>query len=82
MFMHITCIDLFDHNVGMACAKSYTQLFMHITCIDLFDHNVGMACAKVRLRHPCISQVLISLITMWVWHVPKLDSDACSYYLY
>ena len=21
MFMHITCIDLFDHNVGMACAK-------------------------------------------------------------
>ena len=21
MFMHITGIDLFDHNVGMACAK-------------------------------------------------------------
>ena len=54
----------------------------HITCIDLFDHNVGMACAKVRLRCPCISLVLIYLIIMWVWHVPKLDLDVHSYHWY
>ena len=56
-------------------------MFMHITCIDLFDHNVGYGmCAKVRLRCSCISLLLIYLITMWVWHVPKLDSDVHSYH--
>ena len=57
-------------------------MFMHITVINLFDHNVGMACAKVRLRCSCILLVLIYLITMWVWHVPNLDSDDHAYYLY
>ena len=57
-------------------------MVMDITCIDLFDHNVGMAYAKVRLRCSCISLVLIYLITMWVWHVPKLDSDAHAYHCY
>ena len=71
--MNITGIDLFDQNVGM---------LIHITCIDLFDHNVGMACAKVRFRCSCILLILIYLITMWVWHVPKLDSDVHAYYLY
>ena len=50
-------------------------MILHITCIDLFDHNAGMACAKVKHRCSCISLLLIYLITMWVWHVPKLDSD-------
>ena len=48
---------------------------MHITGINLFDHIVGMVCAKVRLRCSCISLLLIYLITMWVWHVLKLDSQ-------
>ena len=49
---------------------------MDITDIDLFDQIVGMVCTKVRLRCSWISVVLIYLIKMWVWHVPKLDSDA------
>ena len=53
---------------------------MHITLINSFDHNVGMACAKVRLRCTCILLVLIYLITMWVWHVRKLDSDVHAYH--
>ena len=57
-------------------------MIMHITCIDLFDQNVGMVCAKVRHICPCILLVLIYLITMLVWHVPKLDSDDPAYYLY
>ena len=106
--MHITCIDLFDHNVGMACAKvrlrcpciSLVLIYLitmwvwcvpkldsddHAYClynIDLFDHNVGMVCAKVRFRCSCISLVLIYLITMRVWHVPKLDLDVHSYHWY
>ena len=48
---------------------------MDITGIDLFDQNVGMACAKVRFKCSWISLVLIYLINMWVWNVPKLDSD-------
>ena len=46
-----------------------------ITGIDLFDQNVGMKCAEVRLRYTWISVLLIYLIKMQVWHVPKLDSD-------
>ena len=57
-------------------------MIMYITCIDLFDHNMGMACAKVRLRCTCILLVMIYLITMWVWHVPKLDLDVHSYHCY
>ena len=57
-------------------------MFIHITGIDLFDHNVGMVCAKVRLRCSCILLVLIYLITMWEWHVPKLDSDVHAYHCY
>ena len=55
---------------------------MDITGINLFDQNVDRACAKVRLRFTCISLVLIYLIKMWVWHVPKIDSDVHAYYLY
>ena len=108
MFIHVTCIDRSDHNVGMVCAKvtlrcsciplvliylitmevwhvpKLTQMLMHTrsTCIDLFDHNVGMEWAKVRLRCPCISLLSIYLITMWVWHVPKLDLDVHGYHWY
>ena len=57
-------------------------MFMEITGIDLFDLNVGMTCANVRLRCSWISLVLIYLIKMWVWHVPKLDSDVHAHYLY
>ena len=57
-------------------------MYMPITEIDLLDQNLGMVCAKVRLRGSCILLVLIYLITMWVWHVPKLDSDDHAYYLY
>ena len=57
-------------------------MFMEITGIDLFDLNVGMKCANVRLRCSWKPLVLIYLIKMWVWHVPKLDSDVHAYYLY
>ena len=57
-------------------------MFIESTSIDLFDHNVGMACAKVRLGCSFISLLLIYLITMWVWHVPKLDSDVHGYHWY
>ena len=57
-------------------------MFMHITVINLFDHNVGMTCAKVRIRCSYILLVLIYLITMSVWHVPKLDLDVHSYHCY
>ena len=50
-------------------------MFMDINGIDLFDQYRGMACPKIRLRCLYILLVLIYLITMWVWHVPKLDSD-------
>ena len=51
MIMHITCIDLFDHNVGKTFAIVRVGcLWMDITVINLFDQNVGMACAKARLR--------------------------------
>ena len=57
-------------------------MFMNITDIDLFDQNVGMACANVRLRCALISLALIYLINLWVWYVPKLDSDAHGYHWY
>ena len=44
---------------------------MEITGIDLFDQNVGMACVNVRLRSLLKSLVLIYLIKMRVWRVPK-----------
>ena len=51
MFMHITGIDLYDLNVGKACAIVRVGcLWMDITVTNLFDQNVGMACAKARLR--------------------------------
>ena len=55
---------------------------MPITGINLFDHNVGMVCAKVRLTCSLISLVLIYLITVWVWYVPKLDLDVHAYHWY
>ena len=61
---------LYDQNVGKACA------IVRVGCswID--------KCAKVRLRCSCILLVLIYLITMWVWHMPKLNSYVYAYYLY
>ena len=55
---------------------------MNITGIDLFDQNVGMPCPTVTIRCSCILLLLIYLITMWVWHVPKLDSDVHTYRCY
>ena len=49
---------------------------MDITGIDLFDHIVDLVCVKVRLRCSWILVLLIYLIKMWAWYVPKLDSDA------
>ena len=57
-------------------------MFMDINRIDLFVQNVGMACVNVRLRSLLKSLVLIYLITMWVWCVPKLDLDVHSYHWY
>ena len=56
MFMHITGIDLYDQNVGKACAIVRVGCsWMDITVINLFDQNVGMAYAKVcvKVRHRC-----------------------------
>ena len=50
-------------------------MFMDITGIDLFDQNVGIECTEARLRCICILLVLIYLIKMWVWYMPKLDSN-------
>ena len=49
MFMHITGIDLYDQNVGKACAIVRVECSWMDTVINLFDQNVGMACAKARL---------------------------------
>ena len=57
-------------------------MFMDITGIDLFDQNMSIVCAKVRLRCSWISVVLIYLILMWIWYVPKLDSDVHGYHWY
>ena len=57
-------------------------MFIESTSIDLFDQNMDMACAKVRLRCICLLLKLIYLIKIWVWYVPKLDSDVHAYYLY
>ena len=57
-------------------------MFMDIAGINLFDQNVGMVCAETRLRCTFILLVLIYLIKMWVWHVPKLDSDVHRYHWY
>ena len=48
---------------------------MNIAGMNLFDRNAGKACRQVRPRCTCISLILIYLINMWVWNVPKLDSD-------
>ena len=55
---------------------------MVIIGIDLFDQTVGMVCAKVKLRCSGTSPVLIYLIKMQIWHVPKLDSDVHRYHQY
>ena len=55
---------------------------MNITGIDLFDQIVCMVCAKVTLRYSWISLILIYLIKMLAWYVPKLDSDAHGYHWY
>ena len=47
---------------------------MVITGLDLFDQIVGMVCAKVRLRCSWLSLVLIYLIKLWVWYVPKFQT--------
>ena len=74
---------LYDEIVGKACAIVRVGCsWIDITLINLFDQNVGMACAKVRLRCSCILLLLIYLITMWVWHMPKLNSYVHAYYLY
>ena len=66
MFIDITSIDLFDHNVGMTCAKVKRRCSGISLILDLFDQNMGMACGEVRLRCSWISLVLIYLIKMWV----------------
>ena len=51
MFMHITCIDLYNQNVGKTCTIVRVGCsWMDITVINLSDQNVDMACAKARLR--------------------------------
>ena len=57
-------------------------MFMDITGIDLFDQNVDLASAYVRHRSSSISLVLIYLITRWVWHVLRLDTDVHGYHWY
>ena len=57
-------------------------MLMDDRSIGIFDQYIGMACAKGRLRCSLISLVLIYLITMWEWHVPKLDLDVHAFYLY
>ena len=59
MFMEITGIDLFDYNVGMACAESSLRCTWILLVFDLFNQNVGMACANVRFRCLWISLALI-----------------------
>ena len=77
--MDIIGIDLLDQNMSMACAKVRLR-YSWISLILIFlNQIVGMVCAKVRLRCSWILLVLIYLIKMWVWHVPKLDSDKYGY---
>ena len=57
-------------------------MLMNITRIDLFDQNVDFACDEVRHRCSWISLVFIYLITLWIWHVLRLDTDVNGYHWY
>ena len=61
---------------GYGMCQNETLMLMDIIDIDLFDQHMSIPCTKVSLRCSWISVVLIYLIKMWVWRVPKLDSDA------
>ena len=61
--MEITGIDLFDLNVGMACAMLLRCLLISLALIYLI--KCGYAMIEVGLR---CSWILIYLIKMWVWH--------------
>ena len=82
MFMDINGIDLFDQNVGIACAEVRHRCLMNITGIDLFDQNEGMTCTEAKLRCSLISLVLIYFIKMWIWRVLRLDTDVYGYHWY
>ena len=50
MLMDISSIDLFDQNVGTACANVRLRCSLILLALIYFDQNVGIACANVRLR--------------------------------
>ena len=54
-------------------------MLMDSTSIGIFDQNMGIGSTQVRLRCSWISLLLIYLIKMWVWHMPKLDLDVHRY---
>ena len=82
----VNCIDIKIYTSCLSQSEGYNLLMysinVDISSIDLFDLNVGIVCANVTLIFSWISLVLIYLINLWVWYVPKLDSDAHGYHWY
>ena len=79
--MDITGNDLFDRNVGMACANIRLRfLWISLVLIYLIKLWVRDRSANVRLRCSWILLVLIYLIKISVWHVPMLDSGVYGYH--
>ena len=46
MLMHITVINLFDHNVAMACARNYSILFPIRLVSEFCDVTLGAILEK------------------------------------
>ena len=80
--MDITGIDLFDQNVGMACAKIRLKCSWKSLVLIYFIKILFMACAEVRVTCSWLSPVLIYLIKMQVRWPNKLDSDIHEYQWY
>ena len=78
MLMDIIDIDLFNQNMSITC----TKVRLRYSWISVVLIYLIQICIKVRLRCSWISVVLIYLIQMWVWHMPKLDSDIHGYHWY
>ena len=80
MFIDFTGIDLFDPNVGMACAIIRFKCSWKSLVLIYLIKTLFMACVEVRVRCLWISPVLVYLIKMQVKWANKLDSDVHGYH--
>ena len=71
--MEVTGIDLFDLNVGMACANVRLRCAIIPLALIYLIKMRDMACVEIRLRCSWKLLILIYLIKLGIWHVLKLD---------